>query len=121
MFAHQSYSTPVRAAATLGVAANATLGRVPIPSAGAHAFTVVLAARTAGSVTAQLQGSVDETVWVDMGDVFDLSSSANGTRYIELDGALAPFLRVALTPAGGFDGTVAVTYYCNSGPLPSLI
>lgn len=121
MFGQASNSIPVRTAAAVTVLSYATLGQVQTPNAVAQFFVLTVAARTAGSITAQLQGSNDGVTYTDAGNQYDLSVSANGQRYIALNGPLPPYLRVALTPAGGFDGTVAVDYYSSSGPLPSVL
>lgn len=121
MFAQASNSIPIRTAAVVTALAYARLGQVQTPNAAAQFFVLTTAARTTGSFTAQLQGSNDNVTWTDAGNQYDLSVAANGQRYITLNGPLPPYLRVALTPAGGFDGTVAVDYYSSNGPLPTVL
>lgn len=120
MFGQATSAATVRAAAVLTALGYATLGRVPTPQSAAQFFVLTTTGWTVGAVTVQLQGSNDGITYTDAGNAFDLSITATGVRYVPLTGALAPYLRLALTPAGGFDGVLAVEYRASGGPLPTL-
>ena len=117
-FVHLSASHVVRAAALLPIAANTdyTIGDT---TALGMEFEVVTAARTAGSITATLQGSFDGgTTYQALGSssIYSVSGIAtNKTTVISPRNVIPDMVRVVLTPAGGFDGTVAINFRTSSG------
>lgn len=111
MFQHASFSAPVRAPATLlVVATNAVLGPVYDQDTGAITFVLETTGRTVGSYTAQVEGSIDglSTTYYSLGAAMLKTVLLDGYKYIQLSGAVPKYVRVVLTPAGGFDGRVAV-------------
>lgn len=113
MFAHQTYSTVLRAAALVPVTTNSqVLGEFIDPNTGAITLVVEIAGRTAGNVDVVVTGSGDGTT----GSFFQLGAgtallaqAANGLFYISLNRNIPRFLQVILDPHGGFDGTVALS------------
>ena len=107
---HLAGSSALMAAATVLVTTNVAMSHFQnYPDTFAWMVLVTVAARTAGSVTATLQTSVDGTTYVSTTSTTG-AISANGVSYIR--GTSIPrYARIQLVPSGGpaFDGTVALT------------
>ena len=130
MFGHASQQVEIRAAAALATTAYAyadgptgSTGRVSQMATTQIGFTVVMAGRTAGSVTASLQGKLTASgSWFDLSTQNQATASANGQASIAptQGGPLPPYLRVKLAPAGGFDGTIQVLESWSPPSAPIL-
>ena len=117
-FAHASGETTIRAAAAVSVTDYAyadgptkSTGRVAQIRSTQIGFTVKVAARTAGTLVTSVQGrTTTSDTWRDLGTTLQTTFSTNrqATVFPTTGGPLPAFLRVVLTPAGGFDGTAQV-------------
>lgn len=85
-------------------------------TAGATFFVFKVVGRTAGTITAELEGSGDGVTFYALPAAFSVLLDASGTRYIQPGRGIPKFLRVKLTPAGGFDGQLQVVIR-SSGPM----
>lgn len=83
-------------------------GQIFDQTAGGMFFVIQTTGRTAGTLTVALQGSGDGTNWYALDADLSVVVSANGSRYILTRRGLPLYMRLRLTPAGGFDGTVGV-------------
>lgn len=109
MFQHCSGVVVVRASAAVPVTAHATLGRVADPDVGAFIWAIKCSDRSAGSYGVQAEGSIDGTTYYSLGSDNAFSGVAvDGWRYVQLSGAIPPYTRLKITPAGGFDGNIGV-------------
>jgi len=85
--------------------------KLPPTNQGAT-LLVVVDSRTAGTLTVAVEGSWDGDTYFELPSGLSNTLSANGLTYVELDAPaqspLPPYLRAALTPAGGFDGSCAL-------------
>lgn len=107
----------VAAAALVPSAAGGTTFLIQNERAHFLFFEIIVAARTTGTVTPKLQFSIDAAQnWLDSGDALS-AINANGTSYLVPANGLAERLRIHLTPASSFDGTVAVNAYMDADYL----
>lgn len=119
MFSDCIVSSAHRAAAAVAVQAQTT--GVSLAGTRAHNLVAVItvAARTAGNVTVKAQDCTTQSgTYVDLG-LSTAAISANGVSYLEFVNGVSPFLRFDLTPAGGFDGTVAIDLFADDTITPS--
>lgn len=73
----------------------------------------IVAARTAGTITARLQYSFDGGLtWLNSGNV-TAALGANGTFLLGIEYPVGGLARVLYTPAGGFDGTIACAIFSD--------
>ncbi len=117
MFAHASKKTAIRTAEALATTAYAypdsNVGAIPDCLVFHHAYTFTVAARTTGSVTLSMEGSIDGTTWFDLGAGFGTSVASNGQLSLAPtnSGPMPRYQRIKMVPVASFDGTIGVEYH----------
>lgn len=112
MFAQLSYKEPLLASSAVLVAFDALLGRPNDEETPGLCFVLSLTGVTAGFVTAQAIGSVDGTNYYSLGSTMVTAAlGGDGLAYLPMVSSIPPYVGVRLTPAGGFDGYVAIDTY----------
>lgn len=97
-------TSPVPAAWTIHLDLTSQFG-----SAGMM-FVVTVTNRTVGTVSASFLGAATAGgATLPLGSDLTRSIAADAMVIIPLTGTIPPFVDLVLTPAGGFDGSVAVT------------
>ena len=117
MFFQCSYQKDVRDPAT--VPSVEQIDWQILQAAGGGASLVAnLRQFTVGTITVLVQTSLDGVNYVTL-DTTTLTS-ADSTYYYRYDGPIPRYQRITLTPAGGFNGTIAVNYYgaADVGEIP---
>lgn len=109
MFEQLAGSENLRAAATLPSHENVDFN-VFDRRTGTVGVEIVISGRTTGTVTADLLGSFNGGSTYPATHATTGAVSTNGWKYLIPSTPLPADLRVSLTPAGGFDGTVQVRY-----------
>lgn len=123
-FAHlpSTGSQTLRAAALLAAEATVTLDMRGLTRAPAVVIVLKSAGRTAGSVVATVQGGVTSaTATFPLGSDLTRTVTTGTYTFIFLTGTIPPFVKVTLTPGGGYDGTLTVSgRACTYDPVTLL-
>ena len=108
MFVHLAGAAALRASAAVLVATTVATGTVVDPSSDGFAIVFKTANFTQGTCTCQLWGSIDNKTWLDLGANMATVIAGDGLSYIFGADAVPRYLRVVMTPAGGYDGETSV-------------
>lgn len=108
MFEQLAAQQTLRAAATVGAQTDVDLDTFDTRN-GSIAIVAAIAARTVGTMTISLLGSWDGgTTYPTTLETSGAISDASKVVYLFPASPLPPNLRIRLTPASSFDGTVSV-------------
>ncbi len=95
---------------TVAVATTTTPVQLPRPEVGNLVIVIEVRGRTAGTCALVLQASATEGgTYRPLEAAYQATRNSNGITYFYVTSPLASWLRLSLTPAGGFDGTVTLT------------
>lgn len=114
-----SARTTFRDAAVLGSAVSIVLSGATYLSDSLFVCLNV-AARTMGTVVVTFQGSLDGSTWFELSAALGTTLSANGLTSLPITGSFPRYLRVTLTPAGSFDGTLE-GWIQGPNSIPALV
>jgi len=115
MFAHLSARRNLLAAQAILVATQA-VERIDYPGTGGLIASFITTSRTAGHWNGTWEGSLDGSTWFALGSDLDTGTiSVNGVAYTTFNGPVPKWLRVTVTPGGGFDGAVEIYLHSSLG------
>jgi hypothetical protein len=117
MFFQCSYQKDVRDSATVPVVEQ--IDWQILQAAGGGAYLVGnLRQFTIGTLNVLVQTSLDGVNYVTLDNT--TLTAVDTTYYYRYDGPIPRYQRITLTPAGGFNGTLAVNYYgaADVGDIP---
>lgn len=119
MFAHLSAGQTLRSSSPVSAPETTVLTLKPLVYSGGFALVVQSSGRTVGNLTVSFTWGVNSTTqtYTLGSDLTKVITTAEIT-YIPFSGPIPPFVKMTLTPAGGFDGLVTITgRYADFNPL----